>query len=115
MNEEVEQTSTEESEYVLPPSQASKDAARDLAMYGTAWTGLIAAANELRRRGIVLTGVSVRGGWVGDVDLLVVLTADTPDGKKVAFHGAESILRLWERLRRRIVNDSLVWKDDLYG
>lgn len=48
-------------------------------------------------------------GW------LVVITIDTREGPKVAFHEGDTFQSALEGMCKRILNGSLKWKDDQYA
>jgi len=105
----------EEGRGVLPTSEAATQEAQRQAMVGTAWAELIRQVEALRVAGYRVRGVNLRGPWSGNVDLLIVITADGPTGPVVAFHGGENISTIWDRLARRMKSGGLTWKADQYA
>lgn len=96
----------------LPESDVVKRDREQRAAEAASWREMRIAAEHLRKQGTQITRVTIRGKWVGAVDILVILCADTDDGPVVAFHGSENAMTLWTRLARRIMNGTLKWRPD---
>lgn len=105
----------EEGREVHPLSTTKTKEAERQAMMGSAWADMIQQVEFMRKVGYTIRGVNLRGPWSGDVDLLIVITADGPTGPVVAFHGGENISTIWDRLARRMRNGGLQWKVDQYA
>lgn len=82
---------------------------------GKGWSDFIFACYRLKRQDTRVKRLSIRVGWTEGSDSLVTIVADAEQGPVVAFHGAESPDRLWNRLARRMLADSLSWKEDQYA
>ena len=82
---------------------------------GLAWLGFIKTMEGLEDQGLRVTRVSLKGEWFDGGSILVVLTAEGPDGPMVAFHNADDLDGLWKGLRNRIRNGNLKWKVDEYA
>ena len=64
---------------------------------------------------VFISGFSVRPPGTSGNDWFLVVRAETPEGKKVAFHNAPTFAELVKGLVDRLSNRSLKWKADQYG
>ncbi len=112
MSNDRNESSADGGSVVLPETEVSKTERVREAVEGTAWRAMVRAVARLRQEGIVITKMTVRGEWSGYVDILIIVCADTDEGPIVAFHGAENVSTMWERLARRMDSGGLKWRRD---
>jgi len=81
---------------------------------GKAWEDVVFAVYRAARQGTEIERISIRVGWVKGVDSLVTLVAYDGTNGLVGFHGAEGATTMWERLARRLLEDTMTWRPDEY-
>lgn len=86
-----------------------------LAQVGQGWLKFLGECQRLEEAGVFISGLSLRGQPGSGDALLVVLRAETEDGKKVAFHSVDEDMTLWNSLTNRIAHNRIEWKVDEYA
>ena len=64
---------------------------------------------------VFIGGLSLRAPGMDQSDWFVVVRAETPEGKVVAFHSAPTFLEAIQGVVARLDNRSLKWKEDQYA
>jgi len=82
---------------------------------GQGWVHAVDALQRLAGHGIYVTGMSFRYDWETGGETLLVIRADSDEGKVVSFHGTTELYGLWQSLANRIDNGTLKWREDEYG
>ncbi len=102
---------------VVPGNAMATAANREsfLVAVGQGWMQFLVECQRLEESGVYVKGLSLRGQPGSGDALLLVLRADTENGKMVAFHSVDEDMTLWKSLANRLSHNRIEWKADEYG